>query len=314
MLAAGLLIVGVCGPPAIAACRPAASVQGPAEIVSPIVAILVGHGVGTAPSSCGARVVQASLEAHSGTEGYKLHVLDAEGHSSDRQVADASTAASLIETWTLAEDADLWVPRPAPGATEGAIPPAPEAVAARSAEGSDALSQRARVRFGAQAEMSLSPDSALWWGAGASVCARVRAFCVGGRASVARAETTLEIRPALGIAPDLTRTLSGLSAFAAWTVSAGRFWVAPSLGLGAAWLYSKAAQAGVTSTTNDVLGLGAAGAVTGLTIGRGWSVALGLGGTAALALHGDSRAGTTTYVPTAPHAFFTAGAGVWYAP
>jgi hypothetical protein len=309
MLAVALLVMVVSGPPATAACPPTAFVQGPAEIVSPIVAILVGHGVGTTPGSCGPRAVKASLVAHAGAEGYALHVLDAEGHSSDRQVADASTAASLIESWALEEDAELWVPRPLPGAMSGAGAPA-----VLAEPGPDAAAPRVAVQIGAAAETSITSDTALWWGAGASICARVRALCVGARAGVARAETTLVIHPAVGIAPDLTRTLSGLSGLAAWPVSFGRFWLAPSLGLGAAWLHSLAAQDGVTSTTDDVLALAQAGAVTGLTIGKGWSVGLGLEGSAALALHGDARQATTTYIPTAPHAFLTAGAGVWYAP
>src|SRR5262249_38713161 len=139
------------------------------------------------------------------------------------------------------------------------------------------------------------------------------ALCVGARATVARAETTLEIDRSLGIAPDLQRTLGGVAALVSWPFSVGRFWVAPSLGLGGAWLRSRATQAQYTSTTNDVLARGEAGAVTGVTLGSGWSVALGLGGSVALALHGDDRQGTTTYVPAIPRGFLTAGVSVWYA-
>jgi hypothetical protein len=54
--------------------------------------------------------------------------------------------------------------------------------------------------------------------------------------------------------------------------------------------------------------------VTGVTIGNGWSVALGLGASLALSVRGDPRQATTTYIPAVPRGFLTAGVGVWYAP
>jgi len=286
------------------ACPPAASVEGPAEIVGPLVAILRGHGVGMASSVCDARIVKAPLVVVSGAGGYRLHVLDGEGHSSEREVASAAVAASLIESWALDEDAELWAPRPGSAATEtvASLPPEAQREVPRSA------------RVGVAAETSLSPDAAFWRGAGASGCVSVRALCVGARAAVSRAETTLEIDRALGIAPDLTRTLGGLSAFGAWPIALGRFWVAPSLGLGAAWLHSHATQAGVTSTSDDVVARAEAGGQACLTLGKGLSIALGLGGSALLVVRGDDRQGTTTYIPAVPRGFLTAGASLWYAP
>jgi hypothetical protein len=90
--------------------------------------------------------------------------------------------------------------------------------------------------------------------------------------------------------------------------------VAPSLGLGAAWLRSRAMQAGVTSTADDVLARGEVGAAAGVTIGRGWSVGIGLGASVALVMRGDPRQATTTYIPAVPRGFLTTGVGVWYAP
>jgi hypothetical protein len=178
---------------------------------------------------------------------------------------------------------------------------------------SDLGAAPAGARFGVAAETSIGGD-AIWWGASARACARLGALCLGGRAAVARADTTLEIDRALGIAPHLTRTLGGLSALASWPISAGRFWVAPSLGLGAAWLRSRATQAGVTSTSDDLLARGDAGAAVGATIGGGWSVALGLDASVALVVDGNDRRGTTTYIPAVPRGFLTTGIGVWYAP
>ena len=288
------------------ACPPAAAVQGPPEIVGPIVAILSSHGIGAASRACGARSVKASLVAYRDAEGYRLQVLDAVGHSNVRQVADAATAASLIESWALGEDAEVWGPRPGVGEGAGLL-----AQAATSAP--DGAAASAVVRIGAAAETTIGGD-AFWWGASARACARFGALCLGGRAGVARAETTLEIDRALGIAPDLTRTLGGLSAFVAWPLSAGRFWLAPSLGLGAAWLRSRAFQAQVTSTSNDLLARGDAGAVVGVTLGRGWSVALALDASVALVIDGNDRRGTTTYIPAVPRGLLTTGVGVWYAP
>ena len=100
-------------PRAGAACRPTAVVEGAAEIVTPIAAVLRRRGVGTGPSECG-RVVRASLAARPDLDTYSLHIEDGYGRVSDREVADAGTAASLIESWAIDEDADVLAPRVAP--------------------------------------------------------------------------------------------------------------------------------------------------------------------------------------------------------
>jgi hypothetical protein len=251
--------------------------------------------------------VQASLVANSDGDGYRLHVLDAEGHTNIRQVSDAATAASLIESWAVGEDADVWASRTRSSASS------PEPGRDPQQDRDRAVASQVKAQLGVAAETSVSSADAIWWGGSATACARLGALCVGGRASISRSETTLEIDRTLGIAPDLARTLGGLSALVAWPVSAGRFWVAPSVGVGAAWFRSRATQAGVTSTSDDVLARGDAGAVTGVTIGRGWSVTLALGASVALVVHGDPRQGTTTYLPAVPRGFFTAGVGVGYA-
>jgi hypothetical protein len=49
-------------------------------------------------------------------------------------------------------------------------------------------------------------------------------------------------------------------------------------------------------------------------VGKGWSVAVEIGASAGFVVHGDARQGTTTYIPAVPHAFFSTGVGVAYAP
>lgn len=293
--------------PANGECASAAVVKGPDEIVRPIVAILRSHGLETVSRACGAQDVQAWLVADPAADGYRLHVTDGAGRKSARQVTDAATAASLIESWVLTEDAALWTPRAVPAAVHAS------AETASRTPGTD-TAPHIGIGVGVAAETSISSDEAVWWGAGASACVSIGALCLGGRATFARAETTLEINRALGIAPELTRTLGSISALIARPVSAGRLRFVPSLAVGTTWLRSRAEQAGVTSTTDDLLARGDLGAMTGVAIGRGWSVGVHLGGTLALVLSGDPRQATATYVPAVPRGFLIAGLGVWYAP
>ena len=208
--------------PATAAppCPPVAVVQGPPEIVQPIVAILHGHGLSSAPGTCGDRMVNASLAVDADARGYRLRVRDAVGHSSDRRVPDAATAASLIESWALAEDADLWAPPTI----------SPDAEIGRELPAAPPERPAAAAHIGLGAEMSLSSDDSVWWGGRATACARVGALCVGGRAGFARTYRT----PASDLDPtpgsDLTRTLTDVSALVAWSVRSGRLWATPSLG------------------------------------------------------------------------------------
>jgi len=323
-IAAGILL-GVAGAPpgrgaaaetraaAGSPCPPAADVQGPSEIVQPIVAILRGHGLISEPGGCGDRMVKASLTMDPDARGYRLHVRDAVGHTSDRRVADAATAASLIESWALAEDADLWAAPVAPGIrTEDsdrreppATPSEPPGTAAAAAH------------IGLGAEVSFSSDDALWWGARATGCARLGALCLGVRAGFARTDTTrvYDWNPDTDVHSDLRRTQVDVSLLVAWSIRVGRLWAAPSLGLGGAWLRSRASLAQLSATTDDFLGRAEVGAAAGVTIHGGWSLAADLGGAVGAVLGGDGREGATaTYMPAAPRAFFRAGVGVWYAP
>src|SRR5260221_2597261 len=87
------------------ACPPVAIVEGAAEIVTPVAAVLRRRGLRSTPSGCG-RVVRASLVTRPNLKAYSLHIEDGYGRVSDREIADASTAASLIESWAIDEDAD----------------------------------------------------------------------------------------------------------------------------------------------------------------------------------------------------------------
>ena len=151
--AAGLLalLAAPASPRAGAGCPPTAVVEGAAEIVTPIAAVLRRRGVGPGPSDCG-RVVRASLAARPNLDTYALHIEDGYGRVSDREVADAGTAASLIESWAIDEDADVLAPRVAPVATEiiTAAAPAPDAPPRRPGTWTPSASSRPRptVRAG----------------------------------------------------------------------------------------------------------------------------------------------------------------------
>ena len=126
----GLAVVVVAWPAANlagAACPPVALVEGSAEIAGPVAMILTRHGVTAGPSSCGARVIHASLTKSALTRAFALHIIDGYGRTSDRQVVNLKDAASLIESWATGEDSDVLLPLPevAPVVLSKAMPAMP---------------------------------------------------------------------------------------------------------------------------------------------------------------------------------------------
>src|SRR5215471_8639057 len=96
-----------------AACPPTATLHGPAAETRQLEGLLLEQGVVVSGVACPHRTVAATLGRLPGTRGLWLHIQDGYGRASDRQVADARTAASLIGSWVLGEDADF-IAAPAP--------------------------------------------------------------------------------------------------------------------------------------------------------------------------------------------------------
>jgi hypothetical protein len=254
-----------------AGCPPVALVDGSAEIARPVSMLLTQHGVGAGPSSCGARVIHASLTKNAFTQAYSLHIIDGYGRASDRQVADLKDAASLIESWALQEDTDVLLPPPeaAPLVTAETTAPDPS-----PSEGP--------WRLLAAAEISRASDGSTWYGAAATGCVRTVVACVGARGRVAReGDRTVFFA-------DLNRTSADLSGVAAAAFSFGRLTVGPMIGAGVRWTRSNVTASPVATAppwafSADDFGIHAeAAAVVGVGLARRWSVVAEIGGSAGI--------------------------------
>jgi len=107
--------------------------------------------------------------------GYRLHIEDGFGRTSDRVVAEPAMAVSLIESWAVDEDADLL--------TASALPAAAPTVVVASGASVEATSQS---RFWGSLNSALASDGSLWAGGSLNACARWGPLCVGGQLDALR--------------------------------------------------------------------------------------------------------------------------------
>jgi hypothetical protein len=209
-----------------AACSP--SVTGAARIVEPVRAILRDHDASTEARECGeaAKRVHAWLIGEPGARGYVLRIEDPFGRQSERRVADAETAASLIESWL------------APG-TESVSEPAAPSTAAR-AQVDDETETRAAPpkasdadwRVTGAAEIGTSGGDSLWYGGTLTACGSVGALCVGGRLRLARDDNFFDLDHDSG-----SRSAVELLALAAWPLLAHGVTLTPLVGFGVGRLH-----------------------------------------------------------------------------
>ena len=288
------------------ACPPVAIVEGAAEIVMPVAAVLRRRGLRSEPSGCG-RVVRASLVARPGLNAYGLHIEDGYGRVSDREIADASTAASLIESWAIDEDADVLAPRSAPTAIARAPVAPPAAV-------SDAT---AAFRIATRGEVATATDGSVWYGGALAACGRVGLTCLGGRARIARDGGG---DGGGGLTGTLTRTRIDMGAAAALPLSRGAFTLAPAIGVGLYWTRSAANElpldipVEIVADVVDDFALGVdAGIGAAYAVAEHWSFVTELG--ALFANPVSSRGGDLRWdwVPLPPRGFFHVGLGLQYA-
>jgi hypothetical protein len=289
---------------AAAACPPVAIVEGAAEIVAPVAAVLRRRGVRSEPSGCG-RVVRASLVNSPGARSYSLHIEDGYGRVSNREIADAGTAASLIESWAIDEDADVLAPRAAPIAIEHAPETPPPAVAGATGA----------FRVAILGEVSTASDGSVWYGGGAGACGRVGAICLGGRARIAR-----DAGNGSGVlAGALSRTRIDGALTASLPVSWGAFAFTPALGVGLSWMRSTISQLALQDIpvqisidrAADDLAVGVEASVAAAyAVSAHWSLVAALGGVFANRV--SARDGEWDILPTPPRGFVHLGTGLQY--
>ena len=285
-----------------AKCAPVATVEGSVRIAALIRGILRAHGVSARPGSCPDQGVRATL-AETGPGNYRLHIEDAFGRHSDRQVSDADTAASLIESWAVpaADDAPL------------AAPPAAAVRRAADSAPPGRVVQEVRGRLSGSLELAGGSDNSLWYGSAVTGCAAWASLCVGGRARLARDDSVL------GPDRDLTRWGTELLLLASRPVVRGTVTLTPMLGLGVGWVHTGPArpeETHVSTTSSDDLGVRVeAAASAGLGVSAHISLVGEVGaswGGSIASTRRDNGGATTTVA--APGAYLRAAIACQYAP
>jgi hypothetical protein len=278
-------------------CPPSAVVEGPAAMAEPIARLLRLHGVRSERGSCAGRSVRAVVSPNAGSRAYVLHIEDGFGRSNDREVSNPETAASLIESWVLAEDAVLVGPRPLLAVAASDTP----AISNRS------LATDVGVRVMAAAELTVS-DAATWYGGSATMCGRVGALCVGGRARFATTS-----RPAdelLG--GDLSRRRLSAVAAVALPVSLGRLSILPTLGVGGEWMRTVASLAQFSTSADDFSLRGEAAAIAAIGFTASWSLLAEVGAAWAPWSSRGSREGAAMFLPVPATTAVHAGIGIGF--
>jgi hypothetical protein len=255
-------------------CPPAVLVDGSSEIAPTVSLILKQHGVGgPGPTACGGPIIRAVLTRGTAINTFTLHIVDGYGRSSERQVANPKDAASLIESWATAEDADVILPP--------ALPALPVIAEAPPREASPV---EPHWHVLASGEIARASDDSTWYGGAATVCRRIGPTCVGARARVAR-DTGKPL-----FTGELNRTaLDGAIAVATGFVR-GRLTLAPMLAVGARWTRSALTAVPVSLSTDDVGIHAEAATIVAFAVSRRWSLVAELG--AAARFFSSSRGGS----------------------
>jgi len=306
---AGLLVcVGATGPArAGTACPPTAMVEGAPEIVTPTAALLRRRGIGSGPSYCG-RIVRASLAPRPNLGTYSLHIQDGYGRVSEREIADAGTAASLIESWVTDEDADVLAPRATPAAVETVTVAMPSPGAPPSAA----------WRVQVLGDVAAATDRSVWYGGIAAACGRVGPVCLGGRVRVAHDAEGPRTGPDAALGYDFTatwtRTRYGGGAIALLPLSRGPVTIAPAIGAGLVQTRT-VLIGGPVDLTVAVLSVSAeAGIGVAVALSRHFSMIADVSGAVAYAVSSASSYSQTWWelVPSPPHGLIGLGIGVGY--
>ena len=283
-------------------CAPAAVVEGPAAIAGPVRAILQAHGVASSAAECPEKVVRASLLSESGSASYTLHIVDAFGRSSVRQVADAETAASLIESWAV----------PGPGAPATVGPPAAAVSSGLTLAEGDQLPP---WRLAGAVELSAGTDSSFWYGGSLTGCGRVAGECLGARVRLARDEGTGEPPGDQGSGK---RTAIELLAIASVSLVSGRFAFTPAMGLGPTWTHTRALLPGNDvdmPVVGDAIGLRLEAAASfGLAISRRFWLVGDVSASLGRSLSSSNTAGADRVIGNPPPGYLRIGMGCQYAP
>jgi hypothetical protein len=211
-------------------------VTGDAAVAGPVSEALLAHGVAAPAEGDACRSLAAHVDR--AEDGVRVEIVDPDGRRIERLVADAPSAATIIESWARPELLEeLFVERDAPLPALPALPPAVAVAAVSAVDDLQLRTQSSRRPLGLSvaAEMSFATDGSLWSGAALSGCAWFGPACAG-----------LTIRAATdsGMSGDSAATGSGRVAMDALfsadvPLRHGRLLVSPGGGLGIGWVRSQ---------------------------------------------------------------------------
>lgn len=195
-----------------AECRPTAVPSGEASLVLRLTERLTASGIATTTTS-GCPAAKVRLEQRG--EQIHLEVTDSFGRIGKRDVRDVTTAATIVESWTLQE------------IEEGALPPL-SATTTLAPLTRHATPRTVTLGVAATAESSVADDGSLWFGATMSACMPIGALCVGALLRASRDTDTL------GSSSDVKHDTSELQAVATLGVPRrlGAFVVTPAITVG----------------------------------------------------------------------------------
>ncbi len=199
-----------------AECQPTAVPIGDAALVRSVIERLAANGVATTPTA-GCPALRVKVERRG--EQLHLEMTDSFARTAQREVRDVSTAAAIIESWTLQE------------IEQGALPAlaAPPETSVTRVAAPSSPPRLSRVGIAATFESSVGDNGSLWVGGTLAGCARLGSLCIGGVLRGAR--DTHASGDTSGDSPHHGDELHALA-----TVSLprrlGSFVVSPGIGLG----------------------------------------------------------------------------------
>ncbi len=227
------------------ACPPSVRLAGNIDLVAEAHARLQERSiiVASAPAPfapCGP-ITRAWLERSD--DGVVVDIQDPDGRRVVRKVATASTAATLIETWTHAELGSA-VP-----VEDGAPPPKETATGvavAAAAAGSPAVPRGALT---AGVGPSWATDGTAWYGLHAAGCVRIGRACVG---ALMRADRQWGETARTRAATATSRYGAELLLLGEASFDLGKLSIQPGVGLGFGWLRSAGEAVEVDADTGEV--------------------------------------------------------------
>lgn len=170
-----LAVASVVSTATAGACPASAIVEGPDALRDAANAALEAHAIATLPGAeCPA--IHARLSSRDG--GVLVEVTDSAGRVSERQVTDAATAATWIESWARSDLDSMLLSAP-PAGKVAQVEEREHPVPIATAVVPRVVMRGPAVRVAANAGPAMGSDGSLWLGVAALACVRFGAACAG---------------------------------------------------------------------------------------------------------------------------------------